>query len=44
MIILYRHKYESYKKKINPQLDTFDDISVARFSLLVTNLPKDYGV
>lgn len=44
MIIFYRKKYDFYKTKYDPQLDKFDDIAVARYSLLVSHLPKNYGV
>ena len=43
MIFLYQQKYEAYKLKIKPNKDDFDDISIARYSLQVTNLPTNFG-
>lgn len=44
MVILYQVKYEHYKHKIDPLNDDFDDISIARYSLFIKNLPTNIGV
>jgi hypothetical protein len=39
LVILMKFKYERYKKKVDPHMDDFDDMNIARYSLFVRGLP-----